>query len=139
VQAGAYTHLYRSPKNLLIAEFIGTPTINLFEGRVVEGEWRGENFGGFPIRTDLPTNRRVILGIRAEFIHLVGEGVPAVVDVITPYFAEHFQLLEVHLGKEHWIVQVPLENEIEVGSTVYCEIDPEGILYFDPQTSQRIG
>ena len=139
VQVGAYSHLYRSPKNLLMAAFIGTPTINLFEGYVADGEWRGENFGGFPIRADLPAHRRVTMGIRAEFIHLVAEGVPAVVDVITPYYAERFQLLDVHLGKEHWTIQVPLEDSIELGSTVYCQIDPEGILYFDPQTGNRIG
>ncbi|NDJ60397.1 MAG: ABC transporter ATP-binding protein [Chloroflexi bacterium] len=138
-QVGAYRDLYDNPINLFVATFIGTPTINCFAGRAVDGQWHGENFGGFPIRGDLPDGTPVTAGIRPEFVQMHREGMPAVVDTVTPYYAERFVLLEVHGGGEHWQISAPPDFQVEVGETVYCTLDPDGLLFFDTQTGQRIG
>lgn len=138
-QVGTYHQLYQNPVNLFVATFIGTPLMNEFKGRVVDGHWQGENFGGYPIRHDLETGTPVTLGIRPENIRLASEGVAAVVDQVTPFFAERYKLLDVHLGSEDWQITVPLDTDVEVGSTIYCELDPQGILFFDTKTGKRIG
>ncbi len=139
VQIGAFQSLLDNPVNLFIATFIGTPTINLFEGRVEDGHWVGENFGGYSIRTDLPNGTPVTLGIRAHNMCLESGGVPGVIERVTPFYSERTQLLDMWLGSERWQIDVPLEESVDLGTTRYCAIDPDGILYFDTATGQRIG
>ncbi len=138
-QLGTYQQLYESPRNLFVAQFIGTPTINLFAGHVADGHWYGENFGGYPIRGDLANGTPVTLGIRPQYFSLVPDGVPGVVDSVVPHLSEKFQLVEVWLAKERWSLAVPLGAQIPLGSTIYCELNPDEALYFDSKTGVRIG
>jgi multiple sugar transport system ATP-binding protein len=138
-QLGTYQQLRSTPANLFVARFIGQLPINLFKGRVDDGHWQGENFGGFPIRRDLPNGTEVILGVQAENISLVDGGTPGVVDQITPYYAERFKLITLKLGKERWSLTVPFDQDVEWGETLYCQIDPNNVLYFDAHTEVRIG
>ncbi len=138
-QVGTYQHLYESPINLFVAKFVGTPPLNTFEGQVYEGVWQGENFGDFPLRTDLPNGHLVTLGIRPQYIHLHPDGVPGVVDNVIPFWAERYKLIEVWLGKERWRLTVPLTQNVEIGSTIYCAMDDTEALYFDTKGKHRIG
>jgi ABC-type sugar transport system ATPase subunit len=138
-QIGTYRQLYDTPQSLFVATFIGAPTINLFAGEVVGGEWQGENFGGFPIRHDLRSGSPITMGVRPEHMHLTPDGVPGVVDEVTKFFSERHQLVDVHLGEEQWSLQIPLDHAVHIGDTIYSIIDPTGLLYFDPATGKRIG
>ena len=138
-QVGTYRDLYDSPINLFVATFIGTPLINVFKGHVHDNQWVGENFGGYPIRNDLPNGTQVTLGIRPQHLYLDVNGIAGVVDSITPMLAERYQLINVWLGSEKWSLTVPLTEQITLGSTIYCKIDPSEILYFDTESGTRIG
>jgi len=138
-QIGTYQQLYDSPRNLFVATFIGTPTMNIFDGHVQDGQWHGEDFGGFPIRSDLPNGMPVKMGIRPEHVFLEENGVAGVVDHVVPYLAERYQLVEVWLGKERWQLTVPLNQRVEIGATIYCNMDPTYAHYFDAETGLRIG
>lgn len=138
-QLGTYQHLYDSPRNLFVAQFVGTPTINLFEGYVADGHWYGDNFGGYRIRSDLADGTPVTMGIRPQFFYLKPDGVAGVVDSVVPHLAEKFLLVEVWLARERWSLAVPLDARIPLGSTIYCDLDPEQVLYFDSKSGVRIG
>lgn len=138
IQIGTFEELYHNPVNQFVATFLGVPLINLFEGRVQDGQWYGENFGPFPVCFDLPNASFVTAGIRPEYVYLESGGVPAVVDRVTPFFAERFTLLDVWLGAETWSIQVPLDMQPAVGETVYCRINPQQILYFEGITGDRL-
>lgn len=139
-QIGTYSHLYRQPHNLFVATFIGTPVMNLFEGRIEEGLWQGENFGGYPMRRDLPNHMKVIAGIRPEHIHTVAQdGVLGVVESVIPYLAERYQLVTVHLAGEQWSLIAPLTETIGIGTTIQCALEPSEVLFFDASTGVRIG
>jgi ABC-type sugar transport system ATPase subunit len=138
-QVGTYQQLYRNPHNLFVATFVGMPPINLFPGRVENGHWYGENFGGYAIRHDLPEGAPVTMGVRPEHVRLERDGTPGVVNTITPFFAEHHQLVSVHLGRESWSLTAPLDQHIEVGSTIYCTLNADTLLYFDTEKGTRIG
>lgn len=138
-QIGTFQQLYDSPVNLFVATFIGTPPINTFRGRVENGQWHGENFGGYPIRSDLPDHTQVTLGIRPQHIHLAEGGVAGVVDEITPHLAERYQMVNVWLGGERWSLALPLETHIEHGSTIYCALNSDEALYFNTSDGTRIG
>jgi multiple sugar transport system ATP-binding protein len=78
--------LYHKPVNLFVASFIGSPAMNMLEGRLVETE-TGLAFmiGGY--RIDLPpallervpglshhVGRALVIGIRPEAVHCVMQG-----------------------------------------------------------------
>lgn len=146
-QVGTYQHLYRTPRTLFAATFVGTPSINLFEGTVREGRWWGENFGGLPIRSDLPDSSPITLGIRPENLHIVSHDAPgdpglrspAVVERVVPLFAERSQLVDLHLAGERWSLLTDIDEKVEVGSTIHCDLDADGLLFFDSESGLRIG
>jgi multiple sugar transport system ATP-binding protein len=138
-QVGTYQQLFDQPHNIFVATFIGTPIMNLFAGRNENGHWQGENFGGFPIRRDLPDGAKITAGIRPQHVHMEEGGIYGVVDEVMPYYAERYQLVTVHLGGEHWLLTVPLDQPIEVGSTIQCGFEPDKIHYFDTKAGTRIG
>ncbi len=57
--------LYHRPKNVFVAAFIGSPSMNLVEATIENGK---ASFGGFeiPLRGEEPTAGTVILGIRPQ-------------------------------------------------------------------------
>jgi multiple sugar transport system ATP-binding protein len=63
-QCGTPKALYRNPANLFVALFLGTPAMNLAEGRIAGGQ---VEFAGFrvPAPAGVPANlERVIVGVR---------------------------------------------------------------------------
>lgn len=138
-QTGTYQQLFDNPVNLFVATFIGRPPMNLFQGVVENGHWYGENFGGYRVRNDLADGMKVTAGVRPDAIHLSNDGIYGVVEQATPFFAEHYQIITVHLAGEQWSLIAPLARNIEIGSTIRCTLDPTALLYFDTKTGQRIG
>jgi multiple sugar transport system ATP-binding protein len=139
-QIGDYQTLYENPRNLFIATFIGVPTINLFEGRVQQHQWRGKPFGPYPVRSDLPDGARVIVGVRTAAMKLDDDlGEAAIIKAVTPFFAERYQVLEVSGEGAGWKLTVPLEPTYHVGDQIRCLPDPAALLFFDAQTGLRIG
>ncbi len=140
IQAGAYAALHDDPDSLFVAEFLGTPTINSFWGRVSNGEWDGSYMGRAPLPRYRPDGAEVIVGLRPEHIRLCDDdsGIPAAVERVTPYYAEKFLLLEVWLRKRRWRIQAPLDAPFEPGYTVYCKLDWSRAFFFDASTGERI-
>jgi multiple sugar transport system ATP-binding protein len=71
--------IYRRPKNLFVANFIGSPTINFLKGTYKNGEVSLEDFPGESIRFSTQnkkqldsslTHQNVVLGIRPEHIEV---------------------------------------------------------------------
>jgi ABC-type sugar transport system ATPase subunit len=138
-QAGTYRQLYDTPASLFMAGFIGILPINLFPGHIEGGRWYGRNFGGYPIRGDLPDGTPVTLGVRPEFVHLRDEGTPGVVERATRFLPERTQLVELRMAGERWSLTTGLDQPVATGATVHCILDPGGLLYFDTKTGTRIG
>jgi multiple sugar transport system ATP-binding protein len=135
---GTYQQLYQDPVNLFVGGFVGTPLLNSFAGEVVDGLWQGEVFGGYPIRRDLE-GERIILGVRPEHVKLSDDGTAAVVERVTPYFAERYNLIDVYSERTDWQLTVPLDMKLQVGETIHCMLDPATIHFFDFKTGQRVG
>lgn len=138
VQVGTYDYLYENPLNQFVAEFIGVPTINIFTGQVVSGLWQGAYFGGYPVPRELPDGTPLVLGLRSEHIHLDTQGIPAVIEDITPHYSERFTVLEVQHGEEHWQLKVPLEHGLRRGETIHCRLDASHALYFNAVTGENL-
>ena len=136
-QIGDYQTLYYDPINRFVAEFIGTPTMNMFEGTIEDGRWYGTYFGGIQPPNPINENQEVTLGIRAEHIMMDGD-IPAQVKHITPFFAERYQVVEIQLGDKLCEMRVPLEQKIQVGDTIKCSFDTNYLYFFDTHTGDRL-
>ena len=95
-QVGTPMQVYRSPRNLFVAGFIGSPKMNLLPSVVQSNDSSGLTLtlGGTPLRTDhsvphLRSQETVTLGIRPEHLTMVSSG----------GFAATVQAVE-HLGGE---------------------------------------
>jgi ABC-type sugar transport system ATPase subunit len=139
VQIGTYQQLYHLPVNLFVAQFVGGQAMNIFQGYSLEGRWQGDNFGGYLIRTDLEDGTRVTLGVRPENVRLADEGVAGRVVDVTPFYSRRYRQVEVQGGGERWALNLPIDHDVKVGSTVTCALDEAYLHYFDARSGSRIG
>ena len=91
-QIGTPQEVFHHPYNLFVAEFIGSPKMNIFDAELVKenGKYFVE-IGGIAVELSEEKQKRltrnevagqkVILGVRPEHIELAEEGIPAKVDV----------------------------------------------------------
>ncbi len=87
-QMGAPLDLYDRPQSLFVAQFIGSPAMNVFDGTMVEG---GVDVGEgvvLPLPEGLANppaiGTRVIYGTRPEHLRLGETGAPITVEVVEP-------------------------------------------------------
>ena len=94
-QLGEPLELYDRPANLFVAQFIGSPAMNVFEGlyrnNAVEALGAHWPVSGAHAAQD----QRVKYGIRPEHLDLAPRGIPAEVVVVEPMGAETELLLKV--------------------------------------------
>ena len=76
LQLGTPTDLYARPANVTVAQFIGSPAINLLPVRIREGGV--VELGGSPtgLRSSLKPGSEGTIGLRPEAMHLVSAGEP---------------------------------------------------------------
>ncbi len=140
VQIGTFQQLYDSPVNQFVAQFIGSPPINILEGRVEGGRWVGKTFRGCEVRHDLPEGAAVNLGVRVEGVKVVLDesGENAIVTSVIPHLAERYLYVEVEGNHEAWALTLPLEQDVRRGDVLRCVLDENALYFFDGKTGQRI-
>ncbi len=138
-QVGTPLELYRQPNSRFVAEFIGTPKMNLLEVFDITRQDSqlsldiGVGHINFPNnRINGPVPSSVKLGIRPEHMHLVEEGGD---------FSGKIELVE-HLGSEAYthiqlesqqtiIVKAPARSNIQDGQLVQIKIDLDEVILFN--------
>ena len=96
-QLGAPLDLYDRPANLFVAQFIGSPAMNIFEGVLSNG--RVEALGSrWPVSSGAhgADGQAVKYGIRPEHLQLGRDGVPAEVVVVEPMGHETELLVKIN-------------------------------------------
>lgn len=137
LQLGTPEELYQQPANKFVAEFIGTPKINLGRGRFEGG--RILPFGvdaPRPVQVALAGKTEVMIGIRAESIEVGDRGEPATV-VSTEYLGDHYAVTLEYQGQRLVSSRCPSRSP-QAGETVKFSIEPGKLLYFDPESGIRL-
>ncbi|MHB1222798.1 MAG: ABC transporter ATP-binding protein [Gemmatimonadaceae bacterium] len=154
--------LYERPRNLFVATFIGSPSMNLVHGTVV-----GDGAGGARFRADAgelelalgrhpsaatAAGRRVVLGLRPEQLSLIDARVarpldersvpmatiPLGLDAVEPLGNE--VLLHGRVGSQELTARVaPMASPPRPGETVTLAVDTAGAHLFDTATGERVG
>jgi multiple sugar transport system ATP-binding protein len=133
LQLGTPDELYARPANVKVAQFIGSPTINLLPARVGQGGQVELSGKPLPIRANLNAGSNVIVGIRPEALQ------PEIVTHTLPHRASlpvHLRRSE-HLGSEKILYfGVPSVEGLTVTSRVAASVTDASLkttsLAFDP-------
>jgi multiple sugar transport system ATP-binding protein len=156
--------LFHQPRNLFVAAFIGSPTINLVEAGVEDGAL---HFAGFRIPLppgQVPSQGRVIAGIRPTDLELaeaadpsrpriavtaeVVENLGAEMHVIFPIEAPRVdadalreaggvagdEQLLADEGRSLFIARVDARRQITAGERIELAIDTTNLHFFDPDS-----
>ena len=141
-QIGSPLELYDQPRNLFVAGFIGSPSMNFIQGYLEGGEEPFLSVGdGCKIPLENPPHdaigREVVFGVRPEHI-VFGSvaGVPAKVLVVEPTGSETHALVEVGATKVTCVFRDRVR--IEADDIVNLSLCSGPAHYFDSSTTLRI-
>jgi multiple sugar transport system ATP-binding protein len=147
--------LYLKPDNMFVASFIGSPPMNLLQGKVQkrnDGLYfveNGENNalvlllkGALQALANKYVDKDVVLGIRPENITNVPNAdsstpVTLTVDIAEPMGSESIVYLKTGTG--YLIARIQGEHIYQLGEKVTVQLSPDKVTLFDPGTQQVIG
>ena len=140
-QIGAPLDLYDRPANRFVAGFIGSPSMNLLEGKVRVNGSAVVEIGDTAVpvagAAGLSDGQPVVLGVRPEDLHLSDAGLAAVISVVEPTGSET-HVVSRAVGTE--IVSVFRERHaLRPEQAIHLAADPERIHLFDPRSGDRLG
>ncbi len=153
MQEGTPLKVYEDPKNVFVAGFIGSPSMNFLETRVAEENGRLYVDGG-SFRLSIPeglqgryrprVNDEVIFGIRPEHINdrafatdLPGrDELEAMVDVIEPVGSE--VILIVTAGEHQLTAKVDPHAKVSLHEPIELSVDMNNMHLFDRETGEVI-
>jgi multiple sugar transport system ATP-binding protein len=140
--------IYNKPKNLFVAGFIGSPSMNFLNGALEAGEGGiVVNANGVKIPLDgykadspIEPGRKVVLGIRPEHVHVDDPSATrtfdAVVDIEEPMGADN--LLWLKFAGQTISVRIAGARRYAVGSPIKLSFDMSLASLFDAETELRI-
>jgi multiple sugar transport system ATP-binding protein len=142
-QIGTPDEVYDHPANVFVAEFIGSPPMNLLDASrdgdalVVAGGWRipapagGGRAGGGPAG-----NGNVRVGLRPEGITIDPDGQAAEVVAVEPFGSE--VIIDVRVGDQHLKIRAAPDVRPEPGTNVGLRAHPGAVRLFDTSTGIAI-
>jgi multiple sugar transport system ATP-binding protein len=134
-QIGTPLQLYDTPANLFVADFIGSPSMNVLKGTLRGGAVEIENGSRVPVQAS-GEGRPVLLGIRPEHAVISDDGVPLTVEVVEPTGAS----IQVYarLGDSLFCIVFSERRDLHPGDVIHAQFPPDRIHLFDPDTGRRL-
>jgi multiple sugar transport system ATP-binding protein len=142
-QIGTPLELFDCPKNLFVAQFIGSPAMNTLEGtlRMADGQaWVEAQGMRWPLAV-VPQGtdgQAVHYGIRPTDMQLSAnrQGIAANVVVVEPTGAETELLLQA--GKNQMVLVMHGRTSVQPDETVHIAVEPAKAHVFDAHTGKRL-
>jgi multiple sugar transport system ATP-binding protein len=144
-QIGTPLELYDHPDNLFVAQFIGSPAMNVLSGKIARagGAAYVEVPGGlrWPLRQGPGADgQAVAYGVRPGDMTIAGTGadgtVPAEIVVVEPTGAETELLIQA--GEAQVILVTHGRPDVNPGDRIGLAIDPAKVHVFDQATGARL-
>jgi ABC-type sugar transport system ATPase subunit len=136
VQVGTPKAVFDRPATTEVANFIGSPPMNLIDGVYLDGVVR---IGAHTLQSDckLAGQRDVVVGIRPSSIRLSETGIPARIDLIENL--GDALLVDLRLDDNLVRARVGTELTAREGDTVFFSADRSHIHLFAADTHARLG
>ncbi|MEJ6404121.1 ABC transporter ATP-binding protein [Yoonia sp. 2307UL14-13] len=145
MQLGTPDQIYNQPRNLYVADFIGSPSMNFIEGHLEDGTFKAD---GMTIPMDgyafagQPVDRPAVIGIRPEHV-ITGELADKAplqfdvqIDLVEPMGSD--TLVYASLGGKAFRVRMDGQASVRSGETLRIGIDPSRASLFDKGTEDRL-
>jgi len=154
-QYGPPDEIYNRPRNVFVAGFMGSPTMNLIRGDIVAGDG-GPRFSAPGLDQPLPSRlaagaqraqgRSAFLGIRPESIVVRGDGVEiaprGAVWITAPVYIQEplgsDQFLTLDIGEARVKVRASPDLIVRAGDPVEVAFDPDKLHLFDGDTGTTL-
>jgi multiple sugar transport system ATP-binding protein len=127
-QIGKPLDLYDRPNNTFVAAFIGSPAMNLFEGRIDRGCFCIEGDVGLPLPAEAGISEARTYGIRPEDLDLAETGIPATVLTVEPTGAETH--LSVRVGTQMALIVLHRRADLSPDQQIHLSPKAEKIHLF---------
>lgn len=150
-QIGTPAEIYNQPANLFVADFMGSPAMNLIPARTrnADGATQIEiaRSEGAPILLEAPVGRDlpadVILGLRPEDIAEAGfrsggavQAAPCRIDLVEPAGADTYVVSE--LGGKQVTARLHAETSAQPGAMLDLAFDLSKVSFFAPESGERL-
>jgi multiple sugar transport system ATP-binding protein len=140
-QLGAPDEIYSRPATRFVAEFIGSPAMN-----IVHGDRAANGFASHGIDLTLNEQQRslignghadgILYGLRPEAMLLADTGLPGTVSLVEPTGPETYVLVDTPIGK--MMARVPGKVHQVVGDNVHLHWSANEAHLFDAKTERRV-
>jgi multiple sugar transport system ATP-binding protein len=143
-QIGTPLELYDRPDNLFVAQFIGSPAMNIVQGtlRRTNGSAHVETADGirWPLGAGAGADgQQVTYGVRPDHLELAADaerGVPGEIVVVEPTGSE--TELVVKIGDAQVVVEAHGRATVRPGDKVTFAVNPANVHLFDQKSGQRL-
>ncbi|HEX3580220.1 MAG TPA: sn-glycerol-3-phosphate ABC transporter ATP-binding protein UgpC [Thermoanaerobaculia bacterium] len=133
-QVGTPADVYAHPANAFVAQFIGTPPMNLVRATVEDGLARTSSFS-LPLPHPVANGTRILVGVRPEHVKR-GPGITATVDVVEPI--GHETVVYATVGDERIAAIFDPQSTPRAGEAIEMSIDSAKLHLFDAETEKAI-
>ena len=141
-QLGSPDDIYSRPATRFVAEFIGSPAMN-----IVSGQRAANGFASHGIDLSLNDAQRalvgnghaegILYGLRPEALVLADAGLPGTISLLEPTGPETYVLVDTPIGK--LMARVPGKVHQAVGDTVRLQWSANDAHLFDARSERRVG
>ena len=137
-QIGTPLELFDHPGNLFVAQFIGSPAMNVFKGAVHNGQVSalGAQWPLPPTKHPVADGTTVHYGIRPGDLELASSGIAAQVVVVEPTGAETELLLQI--ADQKIVLVMHGRTDVKPNDTVHLQFNAAKAHVFDGTTEQRL-
>lgn len=137
-QIGTPLELFDRPGNLFVAQFIGSPAMNVMPGTVRGGavEALGRRWP-LPPGANMSDGAQVQYGVRPGDLQIADTGIEAKVEVVEPTGAE--TELVVDVGGQQLIVVAHGRPDVRPEQAVHLQVDAAKAHVFDAASGKRAG
>lgn len=145
-QVGKPYEFYNKPQNMFVAKFIGSPTINMIKGKIVNDKFVSGD--GLIVVTPNKEDQKALEKYKGKFVHLgirserfisgeCEEQFKCTIDVIEVLGKEKTLFVKLESGKDLKIT-VPGHYAYEHGEEHVFGLDSKALHFFDDETKERI-
>ncbi|MFU8823409.1 ABC transporter ATP-binding protein [Yoonia sp.] len=146
MQLGSPDEIYNRPRNLYVADFIGSPSMNFLHGELVGGQFKVDDMvmpmTGYEFTSPQVADRPAVIGIRPEHV-VTGELAQKAplqfdvdVDLVEPMGSD--TLIYAKLGQHPFRIRMDGQARVKSGEVLPVGIDPSRASLFDKATEDRL-
>ncbi|MCX6836082.1 MAG: ABC transporter ATP-binding protein, partial [candidate division Zixibacteria bacterium] len=136
-QLGTPEELYTRPASRFVAEFIGTPKINLIDARIENGRLEPIDIVMSSVILDaVGHSGQVVIGIRPEAVQICQDGGHAAVVSAVEYLGDHY-VVTLECNGQRLLSSLAMSPP-QAGEAVRFSVDARQVLFFDSATGARL-